>query len=340
MKRWTHWTTDEIALLRELMAAGKTYRQAGRALDRTHAAVKYKCEHLDIPYTAEIGWPAADKLRLCELIESGLTYPEAAKALGRTLLSVKQAGYWMGLRPGHKRQWTDEQVRILDAGYGKKPARALAEEIGKPVSVVYRMAYKRGLMVRPKPEPFTQVEIDRIRELNAAGVPDTHIALELGRDRHETSKHRKRLCLPSNARGQVWRERVAAGVKRQCDLAGVKNLAEFRWESYRNFARKYNLPDTLGPRAVQIVLALAQHGPMTLKQIAEATGMRLRQRGSASGIICALDNSAGTTYFSTLRKLGLVAYVFRHEGARRVPGQYVLTAAALDRLAAAIGGNR
>lgn len=323
VKRWTHWSPQEISTLHRLIGSGATYREAGRQIGRTHAAVKYKCDTLGLEVCVAPAWPDADKERLRELIEAGLGHREVAAVLGRSYFSVKVQAYSQGLRTS-TRVWTDQQTADLRNLYGTMPARQLAARIGKPLSALYHRAGELGLC-RDRPTPFSEGELRTIRQMNADGQPDSHIADALGRDRHETSKWRKKLGLPSRARGQVWKSNIAKGVRRQLDRLGLRSLADLRGESYRAFARRYNLPDSLGPRAVQIILALAQHGPLTRNELKAATGFDPVK----------LDNATGTTYLSALKRLGLIAYVFRKEGARRRPGHYVLTAAALDRLAAA-----
>lgn len=325
IKRWTHWSAAEIAQLRELMAQGSSYRQAGRAIGRTHAAVKYKCDHLCIEYLAETGWPTADKQRLLEFMAAGMTHREAAVLLGRPYRCVKMMAYNLGVRSRSRQSWTEQQLTDLRDFYGRLPARELADRLGKPIAAVRRRAFVLGLC-KKKPPDFTPTELETIRAMNGAGWPDSHIAKKLQRDRHEVSKWRKRLRLPSMARGQVWKNNVAAGVRRQVEGQGLKNLAELRGKRYRDFALSYNLPQELPPRAVQVVLALVERGPLTRSEIKAAIGVR-----PDSDLV---DNRRGTSYLSTLRGLGLVAYVFHHDGRRR-PGKYLLTAACLDRLAMA-----
>jgi hypothetical protein len=73
---------------------------------------------------------------------------------------------------------------------------------------------------------FSEEDLARIRELNAQGWSDTEIARELGRDRHETTKHRKRLQMPSQQHGQRVRPRLAAALQRQLERLGLHSTAQ------------------------------------------------------------------------------------------------------------------
>src|SRR5207249_2493047 len=116
---------------------------------------------------------------------------DVARLMGRSHSSVKNATHKFGIGCG--RAWTPGQLRRLREGYGRAPARQLARELGRPLAAVYRMAGQLGLC-RRRPR-FAEADLDRIRALNAEGWPDAEVARALGRDRHEVTRHRKRLGL-------------------------------------------------------------------------------------------------------------------------------------------------
>lgn len=140
-----------------------------------------------------------------------------------------------------------------------------------------------------------------VRKLNAAGYTDTEVSRRLRCDRHTVSRHRRRLGLPSNARGERYRQRVREATRIQCKLAGVPSLAIVRLNRFRQFARDHGWPDDLRPRAVQILELLRTHGPLTRKQLCELSGMSwLGSRKSLK------SNDPEGSYVSHLMRRGLV----------------------------------
>ena len=132
--------------------------------------------------------------------------------------------------------WDDWDLAVLRAGYGKMPARDLADGIGRSVESVYSKANLEGLgyVVRP----WTPAETKALKRMNADGIPDTQIAAKLGRDRHAVSARRNALGLPSHAKGEHWRQAISAGVKRQCERLGLSSPTELRTAAFKRFARE------------------------------------------------------------------------------------------------------
>jgi hypothetical protein len=147
---------------------------------------------------------------------------EVARLMRRSYSSVKNATCKLGIDCG--RAWTPGQLARLRADYGKLPARHLALVLGRPLPAVCRMARKLGLSRTAS--RFTAEDLARIRELNGQGWSDTEIAHALGRDRHETTKHRKRLHLPSQQHGHRVRARLAAALQRQLERLGLHSAAK------------------------------------------------------------------------------------------------------------------
>jgi hypothetical protein len=254
---------------------------------------------------------------------------EVARLMRRSYSSVKNATCKHGI--DCDRAWTPGQLARLRADYGKLPSRQLAQVLGRLLPAVYRMARKLGLSRTAS--RFTAEDLARIRELNGQGWSDTEIAHTLGRDRHETTKHRKRLHLPSQQHGHRVRARLAAALQRQLERLGLHSAAEMRKHAHQDFARRFGLPEDLAPRAVLIVLHLLQKGVSTRRDVYEAVGASWRDgRGS---LLC---NATKTSYLGDLQRRDLVARIHRRsEGpdARRLPDLYLLTAEALDLLSAA-----
>jgi hypothetical protein len=206
-------------------------------------------------------------------------YPlkEVARLMRRSYSSVKNATCKLGIDCG--RAWTTGQLARLRADYGKLPARQLAQALGRPLPAVYRMARKLGLSRTAS--RFTEEDLARIHELNGQGWSDTEIARALGRDRHETTKHRKRLHLPSQQHAQRARARLSAALQGQLERMGLHSAAELRRHAHQAYARTFGLPEDLAPRAVLIVLHLLQKGVSTRRDVYEAVGASWRDgRGS------------------------------------------------------------
>jgi hypothetical protein len=177
---------------------------------------------------SSLPWTPRQVARLRAL--AGL-YPlkEVARLMRRSYSSVKNAICKLDIDCG--RAWTPGQLARLRADYGKLPARQLAQALGRPLPAVYRMARKLGLSRTAS--RFTEEDLARIRELNGQGWSDTEIARALGRDRHETTKHRKRLHLPSQQHGQRVRARLAAALQRQLERQGLHSAAELRKHAHQ-----------------------------------------------------------------------------------------------------------
>jgi DNA-binding CsgD family transcriptional regulator len=252
---------------------------------------------------------------------------EVADLMGRSHSAIRNAVHRFDV--DCDRAWTEGQLARLRAEYGCVPARQLAASLGRSLDAVYRMARLLEL-TRHGPPRFTEEDLVRIQELNGQGFSDTEIAELLGRDRHEVSRHRKRLNLPSRQYGERVRARLAVALRRQLERLGMDSPNDLRRHAHQCFARRFGLPDDLPPKAVLIVLALLQRGVMTRREVHEAVGAPWRNgRGS---MLC---NASGTSYLGELQRRGLVTRVHRHStgpDARRLPNLYLLTPAALDLL--------
>jgi hypothetical protein len=149
------------------------------------------------------------------------------------------------------------------------------------------------------------------RRLHAAGWSDAEIAQRLGVDRHAVCDLRHQLGMPSNAYSARRRRRVARQTRMQLRRAGLRSLAELRIKAHREFARRSGWPEDLRFRAVQILNALWERGPMTRMEIAAATGMPWK---GAKGSLASNDPEG--SYLAHLMKRGLVVCVPRCVGGR------------------------
>lgn len=169
------------------------------------------------------------------------------------------------------RSWTDSERSLLADLYPVMDGQEIARRLNRSVRSIYQRAVIDGLRC------FFRIKVDdkflrRVRRLNEQGLADTEIARKLGCDRHVVSRRRRAMGLPSNQYGERFRARVAEKTREQCQRAGVASLGEYRALVYRVRAIKAGWPSDLRWRSVQILDALAAHGPMTRRQIAEKIG--------------------------------------------------------------------
>lgn len=211
-------------------------------------------------------------------------------------------------RPGYV-PWTAGELELLRRDYGRVPGAAIAAALGRNVWQIRAAGIRYGLSRKYHWNARGPEEIEAaLRARNAEGWADTEIARELGVDRHAVSGLRRRLGLPSRMYSERVRRAVAAGVARQCERLGIENMGKLRVKVHRDRARAAGWPEDLRWRAVQILNALWDHGPMTRRQLAEAIGMPWKEgvhEGNLTG------NGRGGTYTAALMRRGLVVCLGR-----------------------------
>ena len=214
--------------------------------------------------------------------------------------------------------WTPaecEYVRVCRAA--KVPASIIAKYLpGRTAKGVFQRARTMGLSV---PQRFRATDmVQFIRDRNAQGWSDSEIAAARGVDRHAVTHVRKELGLPWNRFSDHVRRKAAAKTAEQCRAAGLASLAAVRAKAFRDYARAQGWPDDLRPRAVQILNAIWDRGPMTRRELARAIGMPDvydRPHGEASVLA---SNDAEGSYLANLIARGLLVAMKR---AGRVTGR-------------------
>lgn len=178
-----------------------------------------------------------------------------------------------------KRLWTAEDIAELRRLYGKCSIAEICRTLGRTENTVRQHACKFGLSkLRPD---IHGAPLDRfIVDKNKLGWSDREIAVAWG-DQHNwtvcpktVTDRRNRLGLSSNARNARYRQKIADCTREQCRTAGAANLAAVRVKLHREYAHRNGWPEDLRPRAVQILNALYDRGPMTRREIAAAVEMR------------------------------------------------------------------
>lgn len=240
-----------------------------------------------------------------------LSASDIADAIDRSVTQVRDQARKLGLQSRQTRparRWTEEELAILRRDYGTRAAEDIAAQLQRGLSAVYLAARNIGLSDSIR--PWSEEEYAKLKAMNAEGWPDTHVAKELGRDRHAVSARRKSLGLPSHMKGEKWRQAISAGVKRQCERLGLSSPTELRTAAFRRFARESGWPEDLRPREVQILNVLADRGvPMTRFELAQAIGMRTDRTGNRGNHVTLellTGNGPGGTYTASLMRRGML----------------------------------
>ena len=235
----------------------------------------------------------------------------------------------MSRRKYSRRPWTAAELAELDRLYPTHTASEIAAALGRTVRSVYGQAESRGLMNQSRCRVDVTFD-DAVRQMNARGLPDAEIARSIGCDRHTVSRRRRQFDLPSNAKGEWFREKIRAATKRQLQRCGLPSLADVRAEAFRRYAARRGWPPDIAPTAVHILDALDERGPMTRREIADAIGMPWH--GSRSSLKCTAKH--GGSYLAGLIRRGLVVQlgrIVRGEGRGRSVCLYSLSLTAQRR---------
>jgi hypothetical protein len=254
-------------------------------------------------------WPTTD-LGYLKFWAGRKTYAEIGRKLGRSESSVKSQARKLGIKT--REPFTPDEDAYLRAHY-RPGVAGVAAGIGKaldrPVGSVHHRASTLGLQRRNF--VWTAASIETLRTLNAAGESDTQIATALGAERHVVSKRRRGMGLRSMANGPRARLRIAEAARRQCERYGIPDVSHLRNAIWMANALDRGWPTEIngrraGPRIVQILDALHDHGPHTRQQLCERIGMPWR--GSRDSMV---SNGRGGSYLAELMRAGLVVCLGR-----------------------------
>ncbi|MGD0040328.1 MAG: hypothetical protein ABSE84_07935 [Isosphaeraceae bacterium] len=207
------------------------------------------------------------------------------------------------------RKWTPAEDRKLRKQYRTTATIVLARRLGRTLRSTYQRALVLGVSTRW--HKVTAAEIRTIRRMAKAGYCNRCIGRATGHERHCIARWRNRLDLPKLPGGsvdscQTCKAAVRAKTAEQLKKAGLPSLAYLRIETHRRFARQSGWPEDLRLRAVQILNALWEHGPMTRRQIAAAVGMPWK--GTRKSLH---SNDPEGSYLAHLIRRGLVVVMQR-----------------------------
>jgi hypothetical protein len=255
-----------------------------------------------VPRSHQWAWCPADEQFIRDSVGK-LSQAQMAVGTARTHKAVK--AYCKRRRLiVHRRHWTEQERELLRAQFRKVPAEVIGKQMGRTARMVYQCAWAMGLSM---PQRFRAPDmVAYIREKNAVGWSDSEIAESRRVDRHAVTIVRKELGLPSNAQGDRTRRKLRDALYRQLARVGVRTPGEWRVKIFRDRARAAGWPEDLRPRAVQILNALWDRGPMTRREIAEAIGMPWK--GSRKSMT---SNDTEGSYLAHLIARGLVIVFIR-----------------------------
>lgn len=201
-----------------------------------------------------------------------------------------------------RKYWTPAELATVRAS-SASPA-VLAATLGRSLQAVYLAKSKMGLTRRQLPRG--PVFIRFLRAKHVAGWSDAEIAKAYGGDRHTVIRYRRKLGLPHNAYSEHRRQCVAEKTKQQLVAAGLPSIGHLRVQAFRKRARAAGWPEDLRPRAVQILNALWDRGPMTRRELVDVCGMPWK--GSRKSLH---SNDAEGSYLAHLMRRGLVVCMGR-----------------------------
>lgn len=254
--------------------------------------------------------------------------PKATAAkLGVTVVAVRSRAPRIGVDTG-RAFWTPAERTRLREMHPNHTAVEMAAALGRTRKAVEQQAKFIGLRKLTDHTPM----LPKVAELVAAGQTDTAIAKQLNISRREVTRLRSdRLELPTNPDAILEARR--RGAKAQAESLGIRVGGDLRRLSFHKFAIENGWPSDLRPRAVQILNVLAEHGPRTKNQLAEALDVPWRGRASREVLMC---RGPGGSYLAQLQAAGLVAKIeggglcpSKGQGKGRLPSLYTLTPAAI-----------
>ena len=260
----------------------------------------------------------SSQLRFCREHYGTWSTSRIARAIGRTKCAVKCKVLKMGLRT--RRFWTPAELKVLREHAKTMTSRQIAQLLGCSVHRVESARSKHGFLTGKKPPALPPAFEAFLRHFHAMGWSDSEIAeawarTPVGRriNRRTVGDHRARLGLPNNALSAHRIDKIRRKTRAQLRAAGLDSLAALRRKVFRDRARAAGWPADLRPRAVQMLNALWDRGPMTRLEIANAIGMPWK--GSRKSLV---SNDPEGSYLAHLIRRGLVIVLKR---AFKVHGQ-------------------
>lgn len=213
--------------------------------------------------------------------------------------------------------WTDDEDATLRSLVGQVPVNAIASRLNRTLKAVYLRSMTLGL-TKKRFSRNSQFDLF-ITEKHRLGWSATETAAAYANiiggsvDRHAVANRLRAIGLQLNRWSEHQRAKVREKTAEQLRSAGLPSMAQLRLQTWARHARRLGWPDDLRPRAVQILHTLYTTGPMTRREICDATGMPWK--GSRKSLH---SNDPEGSYLANLMRRGLVVSMPR---ARRVTGR-------------------
>ena len=317
-RKWQHWTSDELAILRERFPAEGSEVLAG-VLNRTISGVRNKAKELKIRRLP--GWTPAMEDRLREAWGKVKTRLLAAE-FGKSMLTVKQRAAKLGLDSG--KFYTDGEKSMVRDMYATHTAQQISEALygnNRAVMRVRKLAERLGLRKWPSWPPET---VEAVRRLHGERLDDCGIAARIGLTRLQVRAIRRdRLKLPA-IKDHIYAHQLQS-IRTQMARLGIKAGGALRKLAHQKFARDNGWPEDMRPREVQIMNTLIQFGPQTRWELGERIGWNMdRARHDPRTLLN--SNAPEGSYTGTLLARGLILRLPR---ARNNKDLYLPTAEAV-----------
>lgn len=196
------------------------------------------------------------------------------------------------------RPWTEAERATLRRLHPTTTASELAKRLDRTRKAIEEQAYELNMVKQPRSR-IDEAFLARLRDLNGQGYPDQEIAAIVGVERHTVGRWRRRLGLPSQARGERYKVRIKAAATKWIAKVGCSSLADVKAIVLRERVAQTGWPTDLAMREVKILELLETYGPMTRRELCEAMGMKWTRSNRAL-------MSGNTSHTGNLVNRGLV----------------------------------
>jgi hypothetical protein len=196
------WTAAETARALELAEAGHRYKAILDILVEEGFPRRSKSGFARILRLLGYGrgwgrfWTPEEDLLLVEAYRNGASLTPLRTRLGRTPCSIRWRSDYLGLRGTHVHRngwrtspdWSDADLAVLKAEYGKMPTKALAARLGRTKAAITTRANVLGL-VHGYIRPFSEAELTALELAHRHGVAIADLGSALERKAFSVSKY-------------------------------------------------------------------------------------------------------------------------------------------------------
>lgn len=150
------WTDEELQILHDMAAAGRSQLEVAVKLGRTKMAVARKASKEGVRFVRPLDWTPEDAAELARLYDAGVMYSIIAERLGYSETAcMMKMNRIKSKRPGRrKRRWNkidlsnNEMKELVELYKSDIPVHKIAAEFGVSKATVIRYIKERGLKTR------------------------------------------------------------------------------------------------------------------------------------------------------------------------------------------------